>query len=325
MEQNQNLAQERMLYVSSSPHVFTEESSRRIMLDVVIAMIPAMLAAVIYFGLPAFMVIIASVIGAVGGEALSQKIRKIPIRIADFSAVVTGILLAFNVPAGMPLWKLVLAGAFATVVVKELFGGLGQNFMNPALAGRAFLMAAWPKDLSKTPYPFGLAPAGAADAVSAATPLSGGPIPPLYDMFVGKMPGMIGEVSALALLLGACYLLWRGVIRLRIPLAMIVSFTVFTSIFMGVKGNFDIQVIPTQILSGGLILGAFFMATDYVTVPMTSTGQIIFACGAGFLTALIRQFGSLPEGVSYAILLMNVCTPLIDKYIKAKPFGGAAK
>lgn len=325
MDQTKIKAEERLLNVSSSPHVFTLESSRRIMIDVVIALVPAMLAAFVYFGIPALLVILASILGAVGGEGLSQKIRKKELRISDFSAVVTGILLAFNLPSTMPLWKVVLAGAFSTVVVKELFGGLGQNFMNPALAGRAFLMASWPKDMSNTPYPFGVAPAGATDAVTAATPLSGGPMPGMMDLFLGKMPGMLGEVSALAILIGAAYLLLRGVIRLRIPLSMIVSFTAFTAIFMGIKGDFDISQMLPQILSGGLILGAFFMATDYVTVPMTAKGQLIFACGAGFLTALIRQFGSLPEGVSYAILLMNVCTPLIDKYIKSKPFGGEAK
>lgn len=320
MDSTQIQAEERLLYVSSSPHVFTEESTQRIMLDVVIAMVPAMIASVIFFGFHALAVILVSTLGAVAGEALMQKSRKMPLRIKDCSAVVTGILLAFNVPSTMPLWKICLAAIFSTAVVKELFGGLGQNFMNPALAGRAFLMASWPSDLSHM-----LEPMAGPDAIAGATPLSGGPNPALLDMFLGKMPGMLGEVSALAILIGACYLLWRGVIHLRIPLTMILSFLGFTSLFLLIDGSFDLTLLVQQLLSGGLILGAFFMATDYTTSPMAPLGQTLFALGAGFMTALIRQYGSLPEGVSYAILLMNVCTPLIDKYIKVKPFGGVAK
>ncbi|MDD7592729.1 MAG: RnfABCDGE type electron transport complex subunit D [Peptoniphilaceae bacterium] len=321
-------AEERLLRVSPSPHIHTPVTMNRIMCDVVIALLPAVAAAGIIFGLRALLLIAVTVLAAVLAEAAVQKIRKQPVTTNDFTAIITGILLAFNLPATFPLWKAALAAVFAIVVAKQLFGGLGRNFINPALAGRAFLMASWPGDLSKLPWPFGVMPAetsGAADVISAATPLSGGPVPSLFDMFIGNMPGMLGEVSALALLIGAAFLLWRGVISLRIPLGMILSFVVFTSIFGLAEGNFDPTTLPQQVLSGGLILGAFFMATDYSTSPMSNKGQYIYAIGAGLLTALIRHFGGMPEGVSYSILLMNVATPLIDKYVVNKPFGGETR
>ncbi len=321
-------AEAHLLYVSSSPHVHTDESTRRIMIDVCIALLPALVASVVIFGFSALLITAVCVVFAVLGEAAVEKIRGQELTISDFSAVVTGILLAFNLPAGFPLWKAAVAALFSIVVVKQLFGGLGQNFMNPALAGRVFLMAAWPSDLSATPYPFGIVPAGAgsgADAMTAATPLSHGPVPSLWNLFIGNVPGMLGEVSALALLIGAAYLLWRGVIRARIPVAMIGSFVVFTILFGAIQGNLNIGGVPAEVLSGGLILGALFMATDYTTTPVTLKGQLIFGIGCGFLTALIRHFGTLPEGVSYSILLMNIATPLIDKFVKNVPFGGTAR
>lgn len=322
METNVNTTTEKtmsLLKVSSSPHIRTTDSVQRIMLDVIIALIPAIVFSVVYFGIRALLVIGVSVLAAVAAEACVQKALKRRVTIYDFSAVVTGILLAFNVPSTMPLWQVAVGSVFAIVVVKQVFGGLGQNFINPALAGRAMLLASWGQNMSRFATPF------QPDVISGPTPLSGGEFPTLMDMFLGKMPGVLGEVSTLALLLGAAYLLVRGVIRIRIPAVMIGSFVVFMSLFGMITGEVSLEQIPQQVLAGGLILGAFFMATDYATAPMTAQGQLIFACGAGLLTALIRSFGGYPEGVSYAILLMNVCTPLIDKYCVRKPFGGVKK
>lgn len=312
-----------MLKVTSSPHARTEDSIQRIMLDVIIAMVPAIVASFVFFGIQALAVIGVCVISAVASEAICQKVMGRRVSIDDLSAVVTGILLAFNLPAGFPLWKAAVGAVFSIVVVKQLFGGLGSNFMNPALAGRAFLLAQWGKDMTQTPLPF------KADTLSGPTPLAAVGaeatgdvvVPSIMDLFLGNIPGMLGEVSAAALLLGALYLLLRGVIQLRIPAAYIGSFVVFTFIFGMITGTNGLSDIPYQVLAGGLILGAFFMATDYASSPVTSKGQLIFGLGAGFLTALIRNFGGYPEGVSYAILLMNVCTPLIDKFIKNKTFG----
>lgn len=316
METNtQQAVQPMLLNVSSSPHVRSNSSTQIIMLDVIIALVPAMIAAVVFFGMKALMSIVVSVIAAVAAEAATQKLLKRPVTIYDLSAVVTGILLAFNVPAGFPLWKLVVADIFAIVVVKQFFGGIGSNFMNPALAGRAFLLAAWARDMSVYMTP--LQP----DVVSGPTPLSGGTVPPLMDMFLGKMPGMLGEVSAIALLIGGAYLIVRGVISIRIPGIYILSFAVFEMIFGGISKTAGFADLLPQLLSGGLMLGAIFMATDYASSPMTKDGQIIYACGCGFLTAMIRCFGGYPEGVSYAILLMNCCTPLLDKKFIRKPFG----
>ncbi len=316
---NQEIAEQRLLNVSSSPHVRTTDSTQRIMLDVIIALVPAIVAAVVIFGIKALFVILVSVICCVLAEAASQKVMKKRITVTDLSAVVTGILLAFNVPSSMPLWQVAVGAVFAIVIVKQFFGGLGQNFMNPALAGRAFLLTSWGSNMSHTVVPF------QPDAVSGPTPLSGGAYPSLLDMFLGKMPGMLGEVCTIALLLGAIYLIVRGVIHVRIPFTYIASFVVFMFLFGLITKKVGLAELPQQVLAGGLILGAFFMATDYATTPMTPKGQLIFACGAGFLTALIRSFGGYPEGVSYAILLMNVCTPLIDKYVTMKPFGGVQK
>lgn len=320
---NESIRDIKLLNVSSSPHVRTKDTVQRIMLDVIIAMVPAMVVSFIYFGLQALSVIIVSVVSCVLAEAVSQKLLKKRITVYDLSAAVTGILLAFNLPAGFPLWKAAIGGIFAIVVVKQMFGGLGSNFMNPALAGRAFLLASWGKDLSSTPLPF------KPDTLSGPTPLAilkagngaGQNSPALWDLFIGNIPGMLGEVSAAALLIGGAYLILRGVIHIRIPASMIGSFSIFILIFGMIKGDMALELLPNHILSGGLILGAFFMATDYATTPMTNRGQIVFGIGAGFLTALIRAYGGYPEGVSYAILIMNVCTPLIDKYIVEKPFG----
>lgn len=314
---NTNAAEaKQLLQVSSSPHLRDRDSVTRIMLDVLIALIPTLVAGVVFFGIRSLLVVGAAIAACVGFEALTQKMLRKPVTIYDLSAVVTGLLLGLNFPSTMPIWIIILASFFAIVVVKQLFGGLGSNFMNPALAGRVFVMATWPAVLLKTVTPF------QPDAVGAATPLASGKMPALIDMFIGKMPGMIGEVSALAILAGALYLVVRGVIHLRIPIVYLGTFAFSLLAIGGITGRPLLNELPAQMLAGGLLLGACFMATDYATTPMTARGQIIFAVGCGFLTAVIRIFGSMPEGVSYSILLMNICTPFIDKYVKAKPFGG---
>jgi len=285
------------------------------MLDVVIALTPAIIGSVYLFGLNALKLILISVASSVLFEALIQKLFKKPITITDFSAAITGILIAFNLPASAPWWLPVIGSAFAIIVVKQLFGGLGANFMNPALAARAMLMTSWPVHM--TNYT-GTRP----DVVTSATPLSimkygtGAELPTLRDMFIGNIPGVIGETSALLLLIGAVYLIIRKVIDWKIPV-----FYIGTTFIMLLLLGVEPKLLPYHILGGGLILGAFYMATDYSSSPVTPLGRIIFAVGAGILTAIIRIKGAYPEGVSYSILLMNVATPLIEKFTKPRVFG----
>ncbi len=311
----QEVVLENKLLVSSSPHIRSNESVQRIMLDVVIALTPAIIGSVYLFGLNALKLILISVASSVLFEALIQKLFKKPITITDFSAVITGILIAFNLPASAPWWLPVIGSAFAIIVVKQLFGGLGANFMNPALAARAMLMASWPVHM--TNYT-GTRP----DVVTSATPLSimkygtGAELPTLRDMFIGNIPGVIGETSALLLLIGAVYLIIRKVIDWKIPV-----FYIGTTFIMLLLLGVEPKLLPYHILGGGLILGAFYMATDYSSSPVTPLGRIIFAVGAGILTAIIRVKGAYPEGVSYSILLMNVATPLIEKFTKPNVFG----
>lgn len=307
-----------MLIVSSSPHLRSNESVQRIMLDVIIALIPAMIGAIYFFGFNALKLILISVASAVFFEAITQKLFKKDITIRDLSAVITGILIAFNLPANAPWWIPVIGSGFAIIIVKQFFGGLGSNFMNPALAARAVLLTSWPKIMSSYVLP-------GADAVTGATPLtimkSGGTtaeLPSLMDMFVGNIGGVLGETSALLLLIGVSYLIIRKVINWKIPVFYIGT-TVIVLLLLGIK----VDYLMYHILGGGLILGAFFMATDYASTPVTPLGQIIFAIGAGALTALIRVKGGLPEGVSYSILLMNVASPLIEKFTAPKVFGRA--
>lgn len=303
-----------LLIGSSSPHIRTKESVNGIMLDVIIALVPAMIGSVYFFGMEAAKLLVLSIATAVISEALIQKVFKKEVTISDCSAVVTGILLAFNLPAGAPWYLPVFGSFFAIVVVKQFFGGVGQNFMNPALAGRAALLASWPTAMTTFVAP------RAVDAVATATPLvlmeSGEALPSMMDMFMGNIGGTIGETSALLLLIGAVYLLYKGVIDWKIPVIYIGT-TVAMLFVLGV----DSGLIIYHVLGGGLILGAFFMATDYASIPVSPLGQIIFAVGAGFLTALIRIKGGYPEGVSYSILLMNVATPLIEKFTAPKVFG----
>lgn len=308
--------------VSSSPHIRSGETTQRIMLDVIIALMPALFAGAFYFGFRALTLTATAVVFAVVTEVVMQKILKKPVTVNDLSAVVTGILIAFNVPVTLPLWLVAIGSIFAIAIAKQCFGGLGFNFINPALAARAMLLASWPVRMTGWVKP-------GADAVSTATPLgilnggeaAGQALPGLWDMFIGNIGGCIGETCALALLIGGAYLLYRKVINLRTPVSYIATVAVLAFFF----GGFDSTVMVYHILAGGLFLGAIFMATDYSTSPMTPKGQIIFGIGCGFLTSVIRFYGGYPEGVSYSILIMNVATPLIDKYTMPRKFGEVKK
>ncbi|WP_434579233.1 RnfABCDGE type electron transport complex subunit D [Thermoanaerobacterium thermosaccharolyticum] len=307
---------ENKLYVTSSPHFRSEDSIERIMLDVVIALMPALIAGIIIFGIRALFITVLCIIFSVATEAVIQILTHKEVTINDFSAVVTGILLAFNLPVSIPWWIAAIGSIFAIAIVKQVFGGLGHNFMNPALAARAFLLASWPVPMSRFTV----------DGITSATPLaiikgteSSCELPSLFNMFIGLRGGTIGEVSILALLIGAAYLLKRKVITLRIPLSYILTVAILTWV-LGKNGLFTGDPLY-HIMSGGLILGAFFMATDYTTSPVTPKGQIIFGIGCGVFTSIIRLYGGYPEGVSYSILLMNIATPLIDRYTTPKVFG----
>jgi electron transport complex protein RnfD len=310
---------ENRFIVSSSPHIRADESLNRIMRDVVIALLPATLAGIYYFRMGAVIVILSAVIAAVITEAVIQKIRKKPVTINDWSAVITGLLLAFNMPSTAPWWLAVIGSVFAIAIVKQAFGGLGHNFMNPALAARAVLLASWPVQMTNWVKP-------GMDAVSTATPLAlikgneavGQSLPSIFDLAIGNVGGCIGETSAILLILGGIYLFYRRVITPRIPVIYIATVAVFTLIF----GKFDFHFMMYHIFAGGLMLGAIYMATDYASSPVTPKGQVIFALGCGILTSIIRFYGGYPEGVSYSILFMNVATPLIDKYTSPRIFGG---
>ena len=302
------------LLVSSSPHMRSERTVTKEMLDVIIALIPTGLSGVYFFGIKALALILTSVISCIIAEIISNKFMKRQSTIKDLSAIVTGLLLAYNIPVTMPIWQTVIGAVFAIVICKQFFGGIGQNIVNPALGARAFLLASWSKNMSNYVLP------GKVSAVSAATVLSGGEKPALIDMFMGNMGGCIGEVSTIAILIGATYLVFRKVISLRIPLVYILTTAILLIIF-----NKSFDGIIEQLLSGGLMLGAFFMATDYTTSPVTKKGEIVFAFGCGLITSLIRVFGGYPEGVSYSILLMNLLVPLIDSRTMPKVFGVAKK
>ena len=318
----------KLLGVASSPHVSSPIGTRSLMMDVLIALVPALCAAVSFFGPRA---LIATVISVVACEIFEWGYRKLLHKTqtnGDLSAAVTGVLLAFVCPVTLPYWMLVIGDFFAIVVVKQLFGGLGKNFLNPALAGRAFLMLSYPVAMTTWAVPgkwAGLV--SAADAVTGATPLSvdfmhSGTLPDasLMDMLVGKVGGCTGEVSALLLLAGGIYLIARGVIRPHIPVAFIGTVAVLTFIFPQ-GGNGNLEWMLYELLGGGLMLGAFFMATDYVTSPTGPMGEVIFGIGCGLLTVFIRYFGGYPEGVSYSILIMNCCVWLIDKVGKPNRYG----
>lgn len=325
---------ENKLIVSSSPHVRSGEDTSYIMKQVTIALLPAAIAGVYFFRLSALSAIFFCILGSVGSEFLYQKFTKQESTIGDFSAVVTGLLLAFNVPASLPWWMCLLGGIFAIVVVKMLFGGIGCNFVNPALAARAFLLASFPVAMTAWTKPGATNWIGKnIDAVSTATPLSflkAGASGlseltkngiSLSDMMIGNIGGSIGETSAILLILGGVYLMYKGIINYVIPTYYIATVFILTLILGGFNFNFALY----ELFAGGLMLGGFFMLTDYTTSPMTTKGQIIYAVLAGILTTVIRLFGGYPEGVSYSILLVNVMTPLIDKYVKDRVFGEVAK
>lgn len=319
------------LTVASAPHIRGRDNIRRMMRDVCIALIPAGVAAVYFFGLHSLAVILVTVAGAVGVEALIQKAIGRRIAVADYSAVVTGILLAYNLPPTVPLWLPLVGAAIAIGLGKMVYGGLGYNPFNPALVARAFLLASWPVLMTKWAVPFDAITAASPDAVTTATPLavlkmSGGTMQAVrnalhvdgnaalyWKMFLGNRGGCLGETSALALLLGGIYLICRRVITWHMPLSYMLTVIVM-ALLLGRDPIF-------HLLAGGLILGAVYMATCPVTTPVTPRGRVYFGIGAGLLTMLIRAFGSLPEGVMYSILLMNAATPLIDRYTRPRIYG----
>ena len=315
------------LIVSPSPHVQSSQSTASIMRDVVIALIPALVVSVVVFGLNVLFVTALSVASCVLFEYLIQKfVVKGACTICNWSAVVTGVLLAFNLPATIPWWIVVIGAFVAIAVAKMTFGGLGKNPFNPALVGRVFLLIAYPVQM--TSFPTVENPA--LDALSGATPLAAvkfgtdaGQLP-MTDLLLGNMPGSLGEVAALALLVGFVYLLWRKVITWHIPVTVLGTMAVFAFVVALTRGG-DAALLwqfPLfHVLAGGAMLGAIFMATDYATSPMTVKGQVIFAVGIGVITMCIRLWGAYPEGMSFAILIMNACVPLINKYIKPKRFG----
>ena len=318
------------LTISSSPHAHSPVTTQTIMRDVLIALVPALLGSIYFFGFRALLVTLVSAAACVFFEWGFCKIRKLHCKTYDLSAVVTGVLLAFVCPVTIPYWTIILGDFFAIVLVKMLFGGLGKNIVNPALAGRAFLFS-WPVLMSnwvKVGFDNAAGLLSTADAVTAATPMSAmhqGALPEesILDMFLGNIGGCIGETSALLLIIGFIYLLYRKVITARIPLAYIGTVAILAFLFP--QGNDRIARMAAQVFGGGLMLGAIFMATDYVTSPLTKLGQIVYGIGCGVITILIRYFGGYSEGVTYAILCMNACAVLLDKIGRPVKFGAPKK
>ncbi len=319
---------DKKLMVSASPHDHSKDTVTRIMLDVVIALVPSLIAATFLFGANTLLLSAISVGTCVLTEYVCRIVMKRHQTIGDLSAVVTGLLIAFNIPVSMPIWMLILGDVFAIVVVKQMFGGIGMNFLNPALAARIMLIASFPTEMGKWNKPF----FWKAEEITTASPLAGikeiyrsgkigsdsfDGLPSLLDMFLGKRAGSLGEVCAVALLAGLIYLLARKVIKITIPLSFVGSFAVI----MFIAGKFNFTFLAYELLSGGLLLGAIFMATDYTTSPINFKGQVVFGIGCGVITALIRLFGNLPEGVSFAIILMNILVPHIENLTTPKPFG----
>jgi electron transport complex protein RnfD len=320
--------------VSSSPHIKGEDTIPKIMRSVLIALVPAMIMSIIFFGLSSLKIMVAAVVSCLLFEYAIQKyLLKIPTTIRDGSAIITGVLLAFNVPSGIPVWLVVLGSLVAIGIAKLSFGGLGQNPFNPALVGRVFLLISFPVQMTTW-----TANITAADSFTGATPLgllkeglkNGRPLaqiatdsqlPSYFDMFWGDMSGSLGEISAIAILMGGAYLLWKKIITWHIPVAVLGSIFIFEGLLWIVApGRFMDPVF--HLITGGAMLGAFFMATDLTTSPMTPPGKIIFGIGIGVITMCIRNFGAYPEGISFAILIMNGFTPLINAKVKPKRFGG---
>lgn len=318
---------EKKLTVSASPHVRSRETTTGIMLDVIIALIPALIMSVVYFGTRAIVLTAVTVGTAVLAEYLSRKAMKRANTIADLSAAVTGLLIALNLPSTCPLWVAAIGSIIAIVVVKQMFGGIGQNFVNPAITARIILMVSFPTAMAKWVVPF--TGSWGTDAVTAATPMAqlaaakggdldlAGELPTLVQMLIGNHGGSMGEVCSLALIAGGLYLMLRRVISPTIPLTFIGTVAVCTLI----AGHGNFEFMAYELLGGGLLLGAFFMATDYTTSPVNLKGKIIFGIGCGLITSVIRIFGSLPEGVSFSIILMNILVPHIEHLTTAKPFG----
>ena len=307
---------ENKLHLTSSPHIHSGKSTSRIMLDVIISLLPATAVGVYLFGIAALLVIIVTVAAAVIAEFLFNLITKKEQTIGDLSAVVTGLLLALNLSANVPLWQAAVGAVFAIIIVKCIFGGIGCNIVNPAITARVFMLIAFEAVGKNVAFPV--------DAASSATPLadlSNGKIPNLLDLFLGNKGGAIGEVCTAALLLGGIYLLARRVITLHAPVAFIGTVFLFSLILEG----FDVTAAAAWTMSGGLFIGAFFMATDYVTSPYTPWGKIIFGIFIGIITVLIRFYGGYPEGVSFAILLGNIISPYISSWTPRKLFGGSKK
>ena len=310
-----------LYHVSSAPHVRAKDTTSRIMLYVIIAMLPTTLFGLFNFGFRALVLVAATVASCVASEWVYNKIAHKEQTVGDLSAVVTGMILALNLPVNLPVWEAIVGGVFAIIIVKMLFGGLGQNFMNPALGARCFLLIAFAKDM--TNY--------VTDTYTGATPLAAmraGEAVNTMDMLIGTTAGTIGETSVIALVIGAIFMILMGVIDLRIPASYIVSFAAFTFLF-GAQ-PFDVNFLTAQLCAGGLMFGAFFMATDYVTSPITPKGQILFGISCGLFTWIFRTFGANAEGVSFAIILSNILVPLIEKItipnafgvVKAKPAKG---
>lgn len=302
------------LVFADAPHFHSHNSTSKIMLDVVLALLPATIASVVIFGMKALVIDIVCVLSAVAGEVVFNCLTKKKQTIGDFSAVVTGLLLALNISTNVEIWQCVVGGVFATLVVKCIFGGLGKNFANPAITGRVFMLIAFSSVAG------GAAPV-AVDLVSSATPLelikNGAELPSIKDMLLGLHAGAIGETCIVALVIGFIYLLVRRVIKWHTPVVFICTVFVLYLVF---TGSFNTALY--EILSGGLFLGAIFMATDYVTTPITDKGKIIFALGCGVITFIIRYFCAYPEGVSFSILIMNLLVPYIERYTASTPIGG---
>jgi len=317
------------LIATSNPHIRAHETTRSIMLDVIIAMLPALVWGIINWGINVLLLTAVSVVGCFFWEWLYRKVMKKPQSVGDLSCVVTGMLLAFVCPPSIPWWMLIIGDFFAIIVVKQLFGGIGKNFVNPALAGRAFLLGSYAGTMTSWAVPGeSVAIFNTADVVTAATPLAymkTGDMAALTelhgisDMFLGKIGGSMGEVSALCLLIGGIYLIIRKVISWQIPVSYIATVAVLSFLFP--KAGSGMEWMLYSIFGGGLMLGAFFMATDYATSPVTKKGQLIYGIGCGLFTVLIRYFGSYNEGVCYSIMVMNLLVALIDKYTKPARFG----
>ncbi|NMA95390.1 MAG: RnfABCDGE type electron transport complex subunit D [Clostridiales bacterium] len=299
---------------TSSPHIHRGDSTHTIMRDVLIALLPALIAAIFIFKMEAVFVIALSIVSCTLTEFLWQKIFRQDITVKDLSATVTGVLLAFTLPPSVPFYIPIIGGVFAIVIVKQIFGGMGKNFLNPALASRAFLVVTWPALMAKWTL----------DGLSTATPLEilksgGGSLPSIWAVFIGNIGGTIGETSALALIIGAIYLIYRDIITWEIPVTYVLS-TFLLTFFFG-STSLSLEFSLYHILSGGLLLGAIFMATDYVTSPVTKLGKCIMGIGCGFLTFALRRFGATPEGVCFSILIMNLFVPIINRHVIPRTFG----